>query len=115
MANSNGSITYAVDEDTMIMKLQSICPPEAVRPHFQEGYLVGSFPRSEKAVDYEFRKRLIAKFRLNLTKFWCNDFSAIPKNALMPKDDDLLRFFDRMRKELNLNDATIKKEMGLER
>lgn len=115
LPHSTGSITYAVDEDIMIMKLQSICPPEASRPHFQEGYLVGSFPRSEKSIDYEFRRRLLAKFRLNLANFWSTNFRPIPKSALMPEDDDLLRFFDGFKSELNLDDENAKKKMGLVR
>lgn len=113
LPHPNGSITYAVDEDIMIMKLQSICPPEASRPHFQEGYLAGSFPPSEKSSNYEFRRRLLAKFRLNRTKFWSKDFRPIPKNALMPKDDSLLRFFEGIKSDLNLDDEDVRKKMGL--
>lgn len=113
LPHTNGSITYAVDEDIMIMKLQSICPPEASRPHFQEGYLAGSFPRSEKSIDYEFRRRLLAKFKLNLANFWSKDFRPIPKNALMPQDDDLLKFFDEIKSDLKLDDENVKKKMGL--
>lgn len=113
LPHPNGSITYAVDEDLMIMKLQSICPPEASRPHFQEGYLVGAFPPSNVGYDYELRRRLVAKFRLNLTKFWSKEYSAIPDAALMPKNDQMLDFFNSIISDLHLNTDPIREKMGL--
>ena len=33
-----------------MIRLASVCPPEAVRPHIQEGYLLGEYP---EIADYE--------------------------------------------------------------
>ena len=51
----NGSISYSVDLDLINIRLLSICPPEAQRPYFQEGYLVGTFPvgRIQKHPSYD--------------------------------------------------------------
>jgi hypothetical protein len=40
----NGTISYFSEEELVIVRLLSVCPSEALRPHFQEGYLVGTFP-----------------------------------------------------------------------
>ena len=45
--HTNGSISYYADEELINLRLLSICPPVVMRPHFQEGYLVGTFPTTE--------------------------------------------------------------------
>lgn len=85
----NGSITYSTDLELINLRLLSICPPEAHRPYFQEGFLVGSFPsrRMVKHPNLDVGIRLIAKFKLDKSGFWDANFSAIPNEALYPKDD----------------------------
>lgn len=85
----NGSITYSVDEELLNIRLLSICPPEAHRPYFQEGFLVGTFPSHKiaKHPSLDIGRRLIAKFRLKNLKFWDEHFHAIPNEALYPDDD----------------------------
>lgn len=85
----NGSITYSVDSELLNIRLLSICPPQAQRPYFQEGFLVGSFPsrRLRKHSSLDFRNRLIAKFKLRKQDFWNEHFHAIPDEALYPDDD----------------------------
>ncbi len=97
----NGSISYYVDESLLNIKLLSICPPHALRPHYQEGYLVGSFPMEiEEDIDIlDFGRRLIAKFKIIKSTFWNEHFREIPVEALYPTGD---RF-----KELS-NDIKIK-------
>jgi hypothetical protein len=84
-------MTYEVDEDLVILKLQSICPPDAKRAHFQEGYLAGTFPYDEYASGQNFRDRLISKFRISTTNFWGKRHKGIPWDQLMPKKDCMLR------------------------
>lgn len=40
----SGSITASSERGIQIIRLLSICPPNALRPYYQEGYLVGEFP-----------------------------------------------------------------------
>ena len=63
----------------MNVRLLSACPADALRPHFQEGYLVGSFPiRSEKKQpQLDFARRLVAKIEIPKKGFWGRDFDAI--------------------------------------
>ncbi|MBI1923262.1 FRG domain-containing protein [Candidatus Poribacteria bacterium] len=85
----NGSISYSVEEQMLNVKLLSICPPTALRPYFQEGYLVGDFPSSvEKDSQFNFARRLIAKFKLCKSTFWDDYFKEIPKEALFPNEED---------------------------
>lgn len=94
----NGSITYSVEHELLNIRLLSICPPEAQRPYFQEGFLVGSFParRFRKYRSIDVGVRLIAKFKLPATGFWNADFHAIPNQALYPLNDRMAEICDRL-------------------
>lgn len=104
----NGSITYSVESELMNIRLLSICPPEAQRPYFQEGFLVGTFParRLRKQPSLDVGVRLIAKFRLLRTRFWDNNFHAIPREALYPKKDIVDDLCDRLRAQVGYNYPT---------
>ena len=86
-------ISYNSEHELVNIRLLSICPPEALRPYFQEGYLACTEDIEnsyDSKSDLDFNNRLIAKFRiLNAEKFWGNGFHAIPKNALYPKKDKI--------------------------
>jgi hypothetical protein len=90
----NGSISYYVEEALINIKLLSICPPDAQRPYFQEGYLVGTFPTTvrKKQPYLDVAARIIAKFRLTwgTDDFWKEEASAIPDRALLPEEDNAL-------------------------
>lgn len=85
----HGSISYYVEEELLNIKLLSICPPQAQRPYFQEGFLVGTFPATEesKQPKHDVASRLIAKFKLQKQGFWDQDFHGIPHDALCPEND----------------------------
>jgi len=87
----NGTISYSTEEELLNVRLLSACPSEALRPHFQEGYLIGSFPSivNKKQPSFDFGRRLVAKIEIPKKGFWGEDFHAIPKNALYPPDDDV--------------------------
>ncbi len=95
LPNVNGSISFYADKAMVLVRLQSVCPPEAKRAHFQEGYLVGQFPWVRKKYAHlNLSVRMLAKFALRVDTFWTDDFPPITEQALMPKDDDLLDYFD---------------------
>lgn len=86
-------ISVNSEHDIVNIRLLSICPPDALRPYYQEGYLAGSdeftldFHSKE---EFDFNARLIAKFRIqNSSKFWNKGFSAIPEEALYPRHDKI--------------------------
>lgn len=85
----NGSITYSVDLEVLNIRLLSVCPPEAQRPYFQEGFVVGTFPlrRSQRNPSLDCGRRLIAKYKLEGPGFWSDQFPAIPHEALYPPND----------------------------
>jgi len=85
----HGSISYSVEEELLNIRLLSICPPDAKRPYFQEGFLVGSFPalREAKHPAQDCAARLLAKFRIAAAGFWDEQFQAIPHDALFPAED----------------------------
>jgi hypothetical protein len=95
--NLAGVITASSEEGLQILRLSSICPSIALRPHFQEGYLLGEYPElrslDQKALVYaheiDFGLRLLAKFRFRPRTFWQDpSFPMIPKEALYPDDRD---------------------------
>lgn len=84
-------ISINSEEDLINIRLLSISPPQALRPYFQEGYLVGT---DDVTNDYtnkselDLNNRLIAKFEIpNNDKFWGTHFNRIPKTALYPNKD----------------------------
>lgn len=90
MPYPHGSISHLVDHEIRVVDLQSVCPYRALRPHYQEGVLIGRYPwRGEKDAGDNAAYRLVAKLHLlnNDGKFWAAGFHALPRKALLPKDD----------------------------
>lgn len=108
--NVSGTVTTDMEAGLQIVRLSSVCPPQARRPHIQEGYLLGEYPDisvySEKQnytlFEVDFGRRLIAKFKFDPKKFWNrNTFPKISKKALYPDKDDLfLEVAERLKEEL---------------
>src|SRR3569623_1622011 len=94
LPNLSGAITASAEAGLQVVRLSSVCPPEAVRPHVQEGYLLGEYPdldRAEQkhlypAYEIDFGLRLVAKFRFEPSRFWLNsrNFPPVPRAALYP-------------------------------
>lgn len=88
-------ITINSEHDLVNIRLLSICPPEALRPYFQEGYLAGTTDITniyDSKPELDFRNRLIAKFEIPTNvNFWGSEFKIMPKNALYPSKDKVLK------------------------
>jgi hypothetical protein len=90
LPHAQGSISHFIDQDMVLVKLQNVCPPEALRPHYQEGYLLGRLSRTAtKDAGDNAAYRVIAKYHLvnEAGAFWDADFQPLPTSALLPKDD----------------------------
>ena len=95
--NLSGAITASTEAGVQIVRLSGVCPPTAVRPHIQEGYLLGEYPelsdynQKQHYENYEvdFGRRLVAKFRISPTEFWKDPlFPQIEHEALYPDKHD---------------------------
>lgn len=95
----SGAITASAEAELQILRLASICPPTATRPHFQEGYLLGHYPELTTAdekqryalYEVDFARRLLCKFKIeDRDTFWGDDFSPVNEGALFPNDHDPL-------------------------
>ncbi len=97
-------ITYNSEHDLVIVRLLSICPPLALRPYFQEGYLAGTLDITREYIDkseLDFNNRLVAKFSIpNDRSFWGNDFEGIPEHLLFPPDDRMADICSRVKTRL---------------
>jgi uncharacterized protein YutE (UPF0331/DUF86 family) len=99
-------ISVNSEHDLVFIRLLSICPPEALRPYFQEGYLAGT---DEILLDFEskseldFNNRLVAKFQLapDRSAFWRGGFRAYPKKVLYPGSDRILGICKDLKKDLD--------------
>ena len=85
-----------------MLKLQSACPPEAERPHCQEGYLVGSIPHGPAPYTYRPRDvalRLVAKFRIGQPEaFWEGvGNSRLSTSSLIPEEDQIKDIVEEIR------------------
>jgi hypothetical protein len=110
--NLAGAITASAEAGLQIIRLASVCPPSALRPHFQEGYLLGEYPEllnydQKKLLEHyeiDFGLRLIAKFKFDAKKLWADEnFPSVPKIALYPthSEDPLLRLADQVKQAID--------------
>jgi hypothetical protein len=111
--NVSGAITASAEAGLQIVRLASVCPPTAVRPHIQEGYVVGEYPdfstveqkKHYTHFEMDFGRRLIAKFTFEPNPFWTKSgsFPKVPLRALYPKAprDPLCDLADRIRARLD--------------
>ncbi len=109
--NLSGAVTASSEAGLQVVRLSSACPPEAVRPHLQEGYLLGEYP---EIADYEqnahysyyemdFGRRLIAKFRFDPGTIWKSEnFPPAARESLYPKEhrDRLLSLTEELQTAL---------------
>ena len=97
-------ITINSEHDIVNIRLLSICPPTALRPYFQEGYLVGTTDVTtdfDSKTDLDFRNRLIAKFAIPRDKsFWGSGFDQMPGSALYPRGDEIFELCAQLKGEL---------------
>jgi len=98
-------ITINSEHDIVNIRLLSICPPSAVRPYFQEGYLAGTADVTtdfDSKTELDFRNRLIAKFAIPRARapFWGAGFDRIPESVLFPKGDKILDLCSNLKSEL---------------
>ncbi len=86
-----GRISTNSEHDLINIRLLSIAPPQALRPFFQEGYLVGTeyiCDDYENKMELDFNRRLLAKYKIpNSDNFWGTSFSRIDDTLLYPEND----------------------------
>lgn len=102
LPNVNEGFGYSVDNELVTLKLLAVCPPEAKRPFFQEGYLVGSFPYHVKIKrpEYDVAARLIAKYKLGGHKFWNASFPSIPLTSLSLTKDSVKNICEKVKRDI---------------
>lgn len=106
-------ISINSEHDLVNVRLLSICPPHALRPYFQDGYLAGTEDVSDEydnKSELDFNNRLIAKFCFpNEQSFWGSSFNPIPGEALYPIDDEVLALCKdvKNRAERDLESGTV--------
>ena len=97
-------ITINSEHDLVNVRLLSICPPAALRPYFQEGYLAGTTDVTtdfDSKTELDFRNRLVAKFAIPRARsFWGSKFDQIPESALFPRGDSILDLCAELKAEL---------------
>ena len=115
--NISGAITASAEAGIQIIRLSSVCPPAALRPHLQEGYLLGEYPQmlgydqKELYEHYEidFGRRLVTKFRFKPTQFWENSgsFPPVMRTALYPSEssDPLYRICVNVKRAIGTGGA----------
>jgi hypothetical protein len=104
-------ISINSEEDLVNIRLLSICPPDALRPYFQEGYMAGTADVTanfETKTELDFRNRLMAKFALPRAKnFWNAGFEATPRTALYPSKDRVLELCQEVIAQLSQEEAAV--------
>jgi hypothetical protein len=81
------------EHDLVLVRLLSICPPAALRPYFQEGYLVGTADVTteyEDKSELDLNRRLVAQFEIpSGPSFWGAGLSRVGDDELFPEDDSI--------------------------
>ena len=82
--------TISVDDGLIMLRLQSVCPDKARRPHLQRGFLVGTYPtnRFGGKAHKNFAHRLVAKLRLPTRSTFWNVDRPLDKIAVYPMTDE---------------------------
>ena len=97
-------ISINSEHDLINIRLLNISPPQALRPYFQEGYLVGTDDITNEYSnkgELDLNNRLIAKFEIpNSKEFWGDEFDRIPDTALYPENDKIEIICNKIKKEL---------------
>lgn len=112
-----GAVTASAEAGLQIVRLSSVCPPTAVRPHLQEGYLLGEYPdmgrvdqkRLYRHREIDFGRRLVAKFEFDPRTFWQGtQFPRVGQRALYPTraEDPLCDLALRVRETVTPKGAT---------
>lgn len=86
------------------VRLLSVAPPQALRPYYQEGFLIGEDEFSETYTnkdELDLNNRLVAKFKFKNTKeFWGDSEKALTREDLYPKDDEIEALCKEVSEEL---------------
>ena len=84
-------ISINSEQEIVNLRLLSACPPLALRPYFQEGFLVGTSDITDNFDDkneLDFNRRLIAKFSIPQDEsFWNGNLGMIPRELLYLDED----------------------------
>ena len=86
-------ISINSEQEILNLRLLSVCPTFALRPYFQEGFLVGTpdlTDNYDNKNELDFNRRLVAKFAIpNDFSFWDKNLQRIPDELLfMDQDKD---------------------------
>ncbi len=94
------AIGYNSYEELVNLRLLNVCPPSAMRPFFQEGYLAGPFPNyklddPKRSNQFDFNRRLLGKFEIPITEdFWGEGFGRIRREKLYQGEDKILMLLE---------------------
>ncbi len=84
-------ISINSEQEIVNLRLLSACPPLALRPYFQEGFLAGTADITDNFDDkneLDFNRRLIAKFSISRDEsFWNGNPGMIPRELLYLDED----------------------------
>jgi hypothetical protein len=98
-------ISINSEHDLINIRLLSISPPSALRPHYQEGFTLGTTDIThdyEDKQELDFNNRLVAKFEFqNNDSFWTGNFLPIAETDLYPENDMVLKICDEIKQLKN--------------
>ena len=97
-------ISINSEHDVVNVRLLGICPPDALRPLFQEGFLAGTDGITtdfDSKSELDFNNRLLGKYRLGDRKqFWQGGFKPVSKAVLYPNDDPIQEICEDLKGDL---------------
>lgn len=93
------------EQETIIVRLLSISPPQALRPYYQDGYLVGTefvIEDFDNKQELDLVRRLVSKYKIkNNNSFWDQDVNKISSELLYPNDDEFIEIANEIENRLS--------------
>lgn len=99
------------EQEVVNVRLLSVCPALAMRPYFQEGFLVGTPDLTDNYDDkneLDFNRRLVAKFSIPADEsFWDGGQRRIPDELLFPTEDPMLQICTALSEAVARTEGTL--------
>lgn len=94
--------TISVEDGLILLRLASVCPQKARRPHFQSGFLAGTFPTNGLGGKKHktFALRMIGKLKISTAASFWDVECPLREQALFPRTDDLRDELQDLRDEI---------------
>lgn len=121
LPNQNSIYQGSVTDSIESVYLPRYCPPEFIRPHIQNGFVVGEFPPVKNYQDrreagdtrapYNFHNRMVCKFKIPVS-FNKEGMANLTSDFLLSSDDAFLEIAEEIKLSLAPNKKSLERVLN---